>query len=374
MGNHYWTPQTVGKVQLVDLDGNTVNPVPVINVSEGSMDTTGLAQSSKQDAQTEAIAEVRDAVLANTPVTIANEELPLPTGAATQADQALTIERLNTLISLLGSNLSVVLDNTEALNVSVASLPLPTGASTAAKQDALLAALTNGLSVTVANDLQTAITSLPAVSLAPNQEVAVNGTVNIGNYPVTQNVSGSVEVTNFPATTRVSGVDTPVPVTANAPFPVTQSGSWALNVGNFPATQAVSLASVPAHPVTQSGTWTFGMSAPGATGPAATGYRNAAVLASPQAVKTSGGRILNYRIANPNSTWSYIQVYNTAVAGTTVGTTVPLVTLGIPANSVLDGTWMFSFNFGTAITIAATTTATGSTAPANGLIVNLGYI
>ena len=47
----------------------------------------------------------------------------------------------------------------------------------------------------------------------------VNGTVDVGNFPATQNVAGSVNVGNFPATQNVAG---------------------SVNVGNFPVTQPVS--------------------------------------------------------------------------------------------------------------------------------------
>lgn len=361
-------------VQLVDENGvpyvaQFVNQV----VESGEIDTSALAKQSTQEQVLTEIQALSAAQTATRPVEVTNPEMPLPPDAATETRQLQTITQLENLISLLGSNLSVVLDDTEALNVAVASLPLPTGASTAAKQDALLAALTNGLSVTVANDLQAAITSLPAVSLAPNQEVAVNGTVNIGNYPPTQNVSGAVEVTNFPASTEVSGIATPVAVTDNGAS-LTVDGTVA--IGNLPETQPVSLASVPTHPVTQSGTWTVNstLGSPSATGASVSGYRNVALLAAPQAIKTSAGRVLNYHIANPNTSWVYLHLYNAAVAGTTVGTTVPLISLGIPANSVLDGAWMVSYNFSTAITVAVTTTATGNTAPATGVLTNLGYV
>lgn len=257
MGTHFWTPQTIGKVQLVDLDGTPVNPVPVINVSEGGVDTTGLAQESTQQDLVSQIEALRTESTQARPVVVENPEMPLPEGAATSAGQTQIVSKLNELYTLLGSGLSVVLDNDEALNVAVASLPLPAGASTGAKQDALLAAIQAGVSVSVVNDINAAIKSLPPVTFAPNQAVSVTGTVNVGNFPATQSVSGSVGVTNFPETTRISGSDTPLPVTANSPFPVTQSGAWALSVSNFPTSTQVS--NFPAtQAVSQSGTWNFG--------------------------------------------------------------------------------------------------------------------
>lgn len=429
-------------VMLVDLEGNPVNPNPIINVSEGGVDTTGLAQESTQAEIVQRLDTLALQQQEARPVVVENPEMPLPTGASTSNLQTTQINRLNDVYALLGSGISVILENDEALNVAVASLPLPSGASTSAKQDALLAALQAGVSVNVANALSAAVTSLPPVQIAANQSLGVTGTVNIGN---TVPVSGSVNVGNFPSTQPVSGtvavssIGTPVPITDNgqsitvdgsvavsgpveisnypatqpvsvASVPVhgvtqsgawevglnepveisnfpatqpvsgtvaaTQSGAWSTAISNFPATQPVSLTTVPTHPVTQSGTWNVNstMTSPTATAGALTNFRSTAVLAAPQAVKTSAGRLFNYHFANPNNSWVYVHLYNTLTANTTVGTTVPLVSLGVPANSVLDGAWMFSYNFSTAITIAVTATATGTTAPATGLIADLGYV
>lgn len=67
-----------------------------------------------------------------------------------------------------------------------------------------------------------------------------SGSVNVANFPATQNVAGTVNVGNFPDTQNVIGV---VAVTN---FPATQnvaivSGELAtINIGNFPVTQNVS--------------------------------------------------------------------------------------------------------------------------------------
>jgi hypothetical protein len=56
----------------------------------------------------------------------------------------------------------------------------------------------------------------------------VSGTVNVGNFPDTQQVSGHVNVDNLPATQQVNG-------TVNVGnLPATQSVSGTVNVGNLP--------------------------------------------------------------------------------------------------------------------------------------------
>jgi hypothetical protein len=244
---------------LIDPETRQPYKAAVINqaVENGEINTSDLSKQSTQEAVLTEIQALRSESAQARPVTVENPEMPLPEGAATSAGQTQIVSKLNELYTLLGSQLSVVLENEGALDVAVASLPLPAGASTAQKQDTLLAAIQAGISVAVSNDINAAITSLPAVQLAANQSVSVGGTVNIGNFPATQPVSGSVNVGNFPATTRISGADTPLPVSANSPFPVTQSGSWNLAVSNFPeSTQVSNFPSTQA--VTQSGTWNFG--------------------------------------------------------------------------------------------------------------------
>lgn len=113
---------------------------------------------------------------------------------------------------------------------------------------------------------------------------------------------------------------------------------------------------------------------PTAGGVAISPFQNAAVIA-PTLVKGAAGRILQYRIFNPNTVPAYLNVYNVATAaGVTVGTTPVLEWYPIPAGAVLDGDHDFSFNYSTGIVIAATTTPGGATASATGLVVTLGLV
>jgi hypothetical protein len=72
--------------------------------------------------------------------------------------------------------------------------------------------------------------------------------VNVGNFPATQEVSGSVTVSNLPATQEVNASSLPLPTGASTEATLLevktalQSG---ITVDNFPATQAVSAASLP---------------------------------------------------------------------------------------------------------------------------------
>lgn len=101
-------------------------------------------------------------------------------------------------------------------------------------------------------------------------------------------------------------------------------------------------------------------------------FRDPALSNTAVAVKAAAGTLAGVHIYNPNSSSSFVQFYNVAQGSVTVGTTTPNYTLFIPAQGGVDG-GILPIAFSTAITIAATTTITGGTAPSTALLVNLQY-
>lgn len=99
----------------------------------------------------------------------------------------------------------------------------------------------------------------------------------------------------------------------------------------------------------------------------------AALLATVVAVKASSGRLYSFYAENPNVTKSYIQMFDLATGGVILGTTTPKLSFFIPPSGAAEFYMTVPATFGTAISIAATTTATGSTPPGTGLIVNTFY-
>lgn len=92
------------------------------------------------------------------------------------------------------------------------------------------------------------------------------------------------------------------------------------------------------------------------------------------AVKPSAGQLMMLFCFNPNSSQVYIQLYNKAASGVTVGTTLPLISA--PIASANTGGFALSTNgllFSTAISAAATTTATGGSAPSTAVDCNFGF-
>lgn len=95
----------------------------------------------------------------------------------------------------------------------------------------------------------------------------------------------------------------------------------------------------------------------------------------------AGSRDIHYlHVINPNSLDSYVQLFDTATIGAiTLGTTTPTLVFIIPAGGATSsGAWdtesPFGLHFKYGIAYAATTTATGSTAPSTALKISGAYV
>ena len=107
-------------------------------------------------------------------------------------------------------------------------------------------------------------------------------------------------------------------------------------------------------------------------------YFNSALDATVVGAVTKRCRLKGMQIDNSaNGANSYVQFFDLAAASVTIGTTTPYFSMLIPQGGGYDlwigGSQLGSdgIEFATGIAIAATTTATGSTAPGSGLVVNL---
>jgi hypothetical protein len=96
-----------------------------------------------------------------------------------------------------------------------------------------------------------------------------------------------------------------------------------------------------------------------------------------QAVSSSAGRLGVVHCFNPNANVTYLQVYNVASGSVTVGTTVPAWVVPISSSTTDGMTLAHSAGIklgGSAISVAATTTPTGGTAPSSSLgVCSIGY-
>lgn len=107
----------------------------------------------------------------------------------------------------------------------------------------------------------------------------------------------------------------------------------------------------------------------GSTVWAATGGTGNALLTSTAvAAKNAAGTFYGITVINPNSTAEYVQVFDAAPGSVTLGTTPPKMFFWVPPGGAWEEKFAtFGVAFATGITVAATTTATGSTAPSTGL-------
>lgn len=90
-------------------------------------------------------------------------------------------------------------------------------------------------------------------------------------------------------------------------------------------------------------------------------------------VKSSAGTFGGYFIYNPNSSVAYVQVFNIASGSVTLNSSTPFLSFGIPATSGANLELSNGIAFSTAISVAATTTPTGSTANSSALVANFWY-
>ena len=147
--------------------------------------------------------------------------------------------------------------------------------------------------------------------------------------------------------------------------------------GSSLASQALGVQVVGTPTVNVGANQTLGVSA-NASQTAPSIVRFDALLATPQTVKASANALLYWAsIFNPNAAMAAVHFYNTT-SGEVVGTTVPVLTIAVPANQtvVLPAGAIPYLKNATGLRVVATTTATtaGAVAPTTGLSVTVGYL
>ena len=89
-------------------------------------------------------------------------------------------------------------------------------------------------------------------------------------------------------------------------------------------------------------------------------------------VKGSAGELGAYHCLNPNTTSAYVQIFDTA-STVTLGSTTPVLSLGLPASDGGNLEWGMGVHFANGIKVAVTTTATGNTAPSTAVDCNFAF-
>lgn len=102
-------------------------------------------------------------------------------------------------------------------------------------------------------------------------------------------------------------------------------------------------------------------------------FRNAALSNTAVAVKAAAACLYGYSLYNPAAEITFFQFYDVAQGSVTVGTTVPKITIPIQSGASETLDFGVGITFGTALTVATTTTITGGTAPATAALCGLFY-
>lgn len=187
------------------------------------------------------------------PVPVSVASLPLPSGAATSANQTTTNTSLASIDGKLPSNLTVtatrlLVDGSGVTQpISASSLPLPTGAATSANQTTANTSLSN---IDGKLPALTALGRVP-VDIGGNGSITItSGTITVQNEVEIKNDSGNpvpISVTSLPlptgsaTETTLSAINTKIP-----------SLGQALMVASSPVVIASDQSAIPAS---QSGTW-----------------------------------------------------------------------------------------------------------------------
>lgn len=270
-------------------------------------------------------------------------------------------------------------DTTNGIFANVKTSVLPTGAATAAKQPALgtagspstdvisIQGVTSGTVVPVDTELPAAAAladgaSNPTAPATGGFGMLWNGST-WDRAPGTAANGAATNLTKIAGTTVDTNSGTKSAGTQRVVLATDQPAlTNALKVDPSAVTSPVSLAALP---TLAAGTNNIGFvtATPSTTGGWSPKVFSAAASAAKTLINnaacTFGGHLTIY---NPNATVSYIQVFDAAAtASVTVGTTVAVALIIIPATSAANVEVTNGVHMASGIVIAATTTATGST-------------
>jgi hypothetical protein len=300
-----------------------------------------------------------------------------------------------------GAAAPILGDSANGLDVDVTRSALPSGASTSAKQPALGTAGTASADVITVQGV-TSMTPLLVNGSGVTQPVSgtvtanlAAGTNNIGDVdvltlpalPAGNNNIGDVDVASLPAlaagNNNIGDVDVATlpgslaGIADDAAFTV--ATSVVLPVGYLAdqaSTDSVNEGDIGAARMTLDRKIIVTV-APSADTEGLTIFRTLDADETEEEVKATAGKLYGWFIYNDGAAEAYVKFYNATAAGTTVGSTTPILTIPIPAGSASNVEFTNGITFATALSIAATTgVADADTAApaANQVIANVFYL
>lgn len=197
------------------------------------------------------------------------------------------------------------------------------------------------------------------VNLGANNDVTVTGTVTVSSAPSTAvtNAGTFVVQENGAALTALQIIDNPVLVDDAAFTPATSSVSMAGFQADETATDSVDEGDAGAARMTLDRK-VITTPQPHTTGGCSI-FRSLDLDETEEDIKTAAGQVYGMWVTNTSTSTRFIKFYNATAANVIVGTTTPVITIGIPGNSSDDIAGLFSSTMGiafdTAICAAATT-------------------
>lgn len=312
------------------------------------------------------------------------------TGVATAANQATIIghvdgiEGLLTTIDADTSALAGAVAGAE-VQVDIVSSALPSGAATSAKQPALGTAGTASADVITVQGIAS-MTALKVDGSAVTQPVS--GTFWQATQPVSLASVPSHAVTNAgtfavqvdgSALTALQKIDDPVLVDDAAFTPATSSVMMAGFQADESSTDSVNEGDAGAGRMTLDRKLIVTPQPHSAGGLSI--FRSLDLDESEEEVSSTACSVYGAWVTNTATATRWLKFYNATAASVSVGTTTPVITIGIPGNTSDDisanfGPGGMGVSFGTALSVAATTgvadSDTGAPA-ANDVIVNIFY-
>lgn len=262
-------------------------------------------------------------------------------------------------------------------DVDVTSSALPTGASTSAKQDTVIGHLDGVETLLGTIDADTGTIAGAVSGTEVQVDIVTAPTLTVNSHAVTNAGTFATQVDGA-ALTALQKIDDPVLVDDAAFTPATSSVMMSGFQADEASTDSVDEGDAGAARMTLDRK-VITTPQPHTTG-GLTIFRSLDLDESEEEVKASAGQVYSLWFTNTATSTRWLKFYNATAANVTVGTTTPVMTLGLPGNTSDDISGVFGgafgFAFDTAITVAATTGVadndTGAPS-ANDVIVNIGY-
>lgn len=213
----------------------------------------------------------------------------------------------------------------------------------------------------------------PFTATSANNGIALSVTSTTGRVALTSGVTLKICNTGSKTAYVTTGNSSVTATTAGIPIPAAAcdyvASSAAADVAGITGgSDTTSLVIIPGSTVAD-GAPTLGSASGGLSVKKLVALTNGAV-----AIDAAAGQLYMLQCGNPNASQEYLQLWDVAQGSVTVGTTPPTYTIECAATNICGfALSLVGIQHTTAITIAATTTATGGSAPGTALDCVAGY-